>query len=1135
MEHIIANRYHLLEALGRGGMGTVYLATDRLNGQTVALKRVYLQMDRLEFTVSDRTDDQVLALATEFRTLASLRHPHIISVIDYGFTFEDHQPQPFFTMEYLPDSHTITAASVEQPFATKVRLLTELLLGLAYLHRRGVIHRDLKPDNVLVNHQGQVKILDFGLASGTATQSDTNLAENTVGTLAYMAPELFSQENATVQSDLYAFGIIGYEIFTGAFPYNRQNVMTLINSILSDRPDIAVLDAGLRPLFDRLLAKSPDTRPTDAEQVIRELCAATGQPPPAESIAVRESFLQASRFVGREREMNVLKNALNQIISQPAGQQVSGSADQPVPDAASGTEQRVLRTYLIGGESGVGKSRLVDELRTYALVKGALVLRGQGVAEGGLLYQLWREPARRLILASTLSNFEASVLKELVPDIGTLLNREVIAAPELSGAAGQQRLVLTLVDLFKRQTQPVVLILEDLQWADESLEPLKQMLTLREPLPHLMVVVTYRDDERPTLPEILPGAETLKLARLDEAAIADLAESMLGSAGTHPEVIELINRETEGNAFFMVETVRVLAEEAGSLDRVGTVTLPPQVFAGGVQQIIRRRLDRVPAEHLPLLKLAAVAGRQLDLRVLSLSAGQQVSRSAGQRVSGSADEPYLWSTEYRVLSTFLTACADAAVLEVVDDQWRFTHDKIRETILADLPADARALLHRAVAQAVEAAYPDDPTYYEPLLEQWRMAGDAAKQLHYLVPVARHLVDITADYNRAIQLLERGLALPDDSFKWRAALLNLMSQAYWRKNDYATAKIGAEHAMQIAEQYGNRHEMAASLNTLANVADDQSEFAAAAEYAQRSLAIRREIGDQRGVAACLNTLGSIAAHQADFTAAKDFIEQSLVIRGETGDRAGSAAGLYNLGILSTFQGDLTTARDFFEQSLVVHQELGDRQGIAYGFYALGRVAVAQEDYATAQYNLQQSLAIHRATGDQSGMADCLEMLGDMAAGQGDYVTARAYFEQCLAVFRSIDHPIGIANALNGLGFVLLNAENSSEAFARFHEALLLARKIEMPLMSVASVVGLARLRLQTGDALYAAELAGLVDHHPAMYAGLREGSLAKLKRELEALLSPADLNAAMQRGAALDLNTEAEKLLQATSTDHSPGA
>src|SRR5262245_21363215 len=161
---ILGQRYRLLNLLGAGGMGRVYRAIDRLNGQVLALKRVLVPTD--ELVIATRTAPQTdfhFALAQEFQLLASLRHPSIIGVLDYGF---DSERQPFLTMELIENAQTIRHAAQDQPLSVQVELLRQLLQALAYLHRRNVVHRDLKPSNVLVK-SGQVKVLDFGISTVT--------------------------------------------------------------------------------------------------------------------------------------------------------------------------------------------------------------------------------------------------------------------------------------------------------------------------------------------------------------------------------------------------------------------------------------------------------------------------------------------------------------------------------------------------------------------------------------------------------------------------------------------------------------------------------------------------------------------------------------------------------------------------------------------------------------------------------------------------------------------------------------------------------------------------------------------------------------------------------------------------------
>jgi hypothetical protein len=327
----VGRRYVLHEQLGSGGMGAVYRATDRLTGSVVALKRVTTPADQLSFTSRQGDTDLNLALAREFKTLSALHHPHIIGVLDYGF---DQQRCPYFTMRLLEDARTIVEAGQGRDPHAKIDLLVQVLQALVYLHRRAILHRDLKPGNVLVVN-GQVKVLDFGVSVAT-TRTMEYLTQTTVGTFTYMAPELFGGAPFTRASDLYAVGLMAYELFAGRYPYDDANVAVLVSDILYKPVDVRAIGVNdaLAAVLEQLLVKNREKRYDDADEVIRDLCRATGCPVPPETVEIRESYLRSARFVGRDAELGGLTEALEAAL---AGY---GSA------------------WLVGGESGVGKSRL---------------------------------------------------------------------------------------------------------------------------------------------------------------------------------------------------------------------------------------------------------------------------------------------------------------------------------------------------------------------------------------------------------------------------------------------------------------------------------------------------------------------------------------------------------------------------------------------------------------------------------------------------------------------------------------------------------------------------------------------------------------------------------------------------------
>lgn len=1109
MGTLMGHRYQRLEELGRGGMGVVYKVHDRLTGETIALKQVSVAASDLKFSKLTSSSDNSLALALEFRALASLRHPNIVAVLDYGFHDSN---TPFYTMQYLDHASSIVEYSQPLDLAQKISLIVQVLSALTYLHRRYILHRDLKPQNIFVTADGTVKVMDFGLAIDHREMSG---ASSTAGTLAYMAPELLMEEASSIQSDLYAVGIIAYEMLVGSHPFKTDNISQMISEVLMKTPDLSMLSDSLATVIGTLLAKAPTTRYADAASAITAFYEALDLPIQRENTVIRESFLQASSFVGRDSEMGLLRKALENMQDKQGG------------------------AYLIGGESGVGKSRLMDELRTRALMQGTLVLRGQEVAENGLPYQLWREPLRRLILNTDLATFEASVLKEIIPDIGDLLGRDITDAPPLTGRAIRLRLNRLIVNLFKQQKQPLVLLLEDLHWMGDSKDLLNDLLPLVSQQPWL-IVATYRDDEAPHLLSQLSSMHSIKLERLSSAAVAELSEAMLGHLGADPQVLDLIQRESEGNTFFIVEVVRALAEDAGSLDNIGLRPLPEKIFSGGIQKIVERRLGHLSERMREWVKWAAVQGREIDLKVCRLLVDEAATEGGPS------------------LDAWLTSCLEAAVFEVHDEKWRFSHDKLREAVLLNLSDEEKRTRHRQVATAIEQVYPQQDDRAASLYEHWRIVGDVYKQAAY-AHVMLLQMERANDYHSAIALGERVVKLLEaetdkETLIYKVQILASTGFAHNRLRNTEATKTYLQASLDLAVQIENTRGEARALSHLANLESSAGNHAQALAYLDRAQALAESEHDMQVVSSCLSNRGIMAYRRSEYSQAQAHWEEGIRRLQGQNMRHQEGGLMINLGSAAQVQGKLDAARDYWEQSRTIMREVGDRNGYSMTLQGLGNIARGQGDYAAAVAYYEEGIAVFREIGSRQSVAEMLHNLGVVMKFQGDRSQARAYLDQSLALRREIDNKQGVGLVLNELSQLNFEEQNYDEARRLYNEAqqvfeglsersgLLTAHnglaRIQLVLqpddstvgetfrqslkgaqeindnhLLVGSVLGVAEFLIPTHP-LRAAELVGWVSGYPKAAVEYKTHRVEQLRPQLAEVLSADALHEALERGRAL---------------------
>lgn len=769
---LVDGRLRILQRLGQGGMGAVYLAQDDGRGALVALKT----LNRLDAA-------SVYRLKNEFRSLADVRHQNLCRLHEL---FHD-LGEWFFTMEVVDGERFDEWVRGDE--ARLWAALPQLVEGICAIHAAGKLHRDLKPANVLVARDGRVVVLDFGLAVDPDIGGIGQTVEeySVSGTPSYMAPEQAAGQPATVASDFYALGVMLYEGLTGQLPFSGRageviaakqlGAATAVRALVPEAP------ADLATICDALLAREPARRPNAAALRLTlaavptgtsETATSSGTWTPAASAHAPSPQAASSAVVllGREFELAALREAFLR----------SCSGKKPV-------------IVLLAGESGMGKSTLCEAfLGDLRARHRAVVLSGRcferetvpfkafDVVIDELSRHLRKLPERELF---ALLPRDAFALRRIFPVLGRLAafaeapERDVPAAYEL-----RQRAFAAFGELLGRMCDraPLVLHLDDLQWSDSDSTILLMHLLRQADAPRILLIASHRSEQTLGHPYLSPLYEVLPTdVRLDVQTLRlgplapDAAQSLLRQQfGTVPDALAT---EAGGNPFLLNELGRhALAHPHQPTTEVS------------LNSVLVARAAVLPEAGRRLLEVMSVAGRPVDLQLAVEAAGTNTAPR----------------TLFEMLrdAQLARATGKGALVECF-------HDKVREALLAALTAETLREHHAAIAQALSVRPDSDAEQLAVHLLGSAQTDRAAVQLARAADSA--LAELSFD--RAARLYTQALAHgrfePADTQRLRIARGDalaeagrgqLAAEAYLDAMPQATGEAQRALEHRAAEQY-----------------------------------------------------------------------------------------------------------------------------------------------------------------------------------------------------------------------------------------------------------------------------------------------------------------------------------------------
>jgi serine/threonine protein kinase len=1089
-------RFALRRRLGAGGMGVVHEAHDRRMDKIVALK-----------TLTRAEAAHIYRFKREFRTLADVSHPNLVSLYEL-MSEGDHW---FFTMELvkgvtfiqyvrpeipiapdrsvndtLPavrsrpvresnseaeteefDSSHISLESGEIPLreaASQFNLsnykldearlrsaVRQLAEGVNRLHEMGKLHRDIKPSNVLVDGDGRVVILDFGLVEDVEPELHETLL---AGTPDYMAPEQGAQMAISKASDWYSVGVMLYQALTGRLPFKGKFFEVMLRKQTRDpiQPVEINPDApqDLNTLCMKLLRRDAEARPTGRE-VLRALGVKHTNGLPAASAD--------ATFIGRERPLAELHDAFR----------------------ATGEGQTVA--VYIHGSSGMGKTALVrnflDQIKREANV---MVLQGR-------CYE--RESVPYKALDGVVDNLSKHLTSMHQRRVAALLPRDVLALARVFPVMLQVDAIFNAraarpetADLFtlRRQAfgalrellariakrQPLVIYIDDLQWADADSTFLLEDLLRPPDAPALLLIASFRAEDvesKPFLKQFLQraGGETCRelfVGPLPGGEARELTHALLESAGVRGEFsIEAIIREAAGSPFLLEQ-----------LTHYAMMSEPGATIGITLGAMLEERIKQLPAGSKEFLDTLAVAGRPVNEDVAVSAAGSQGQDQQLLNALRTAQLVRSGGTGYGV---------------------ELYHQRIGETLAALLAEDERRQIHRRLAQALEARGLDDP---EALYEDYLGAGEKDRAAIHAEAAARKATSALAFdraalfYRHAIELMPGAPNAVDLKIRLGDALANAGRPAEAAKEYLEAAKTtAASRALELQQVAGAQLLMGGhikeGLEVFRTVLEASGfKLARGPRRALLSLVLRRLLIRMRGLEFTERDATQIPAYEllridvchvvaaglgaVDLIRAADFQAQHLLLALRAGEPVRASRAIsFEAAQVATRGGPVRKrAAPILAKAEALAARLGQPHAIGLSFWAGGVAAYSMGEWKRAAERCERAAEILRE--------ECTGVMWELTVANRFLLAALLYLGDIAEISRRV--PVLLSTALEQgnifaatdlrtrLNLLWLAADSPDRARQEVIDALQQWTHEGFHLQHYTSLHALTQIELYTGD-------------------------------------------------------------------------